>query len=84
MNQQKRNEHAIQAIDALGGTAAVSRLCVVAMPSVSDWKREGIPRARVMFLRAVRPKALKGIDLEAATSKAGAHQKVEDTTAQAG
>lgn len=38
-------------IDALGGTNEVARLCDVRMCAVSLWKREGIPRARLMFLR---------------------------------
>ena len=42
-------------IDKLGGTAEVARLCEVQMPSVSEWKTNGIPKARLMFLRAVRP-----------------------------
>lgn len=44
-------------IDALGGTAAVARLCKVKPPSVSDWRKEGIPSARRMYLQAVRPEA---------------------------
>lgn len=44
-------------IDALGGTAAVARLCKVKPPSVSDWRKEGIPPARRMYLQAVRPEA---------------------------
>lgn len=44
-------------IDALGGTAAVARLCQVKPPSVSDWRKEGIPPARRMYLQAVRPEA---------------------------
>lgn len=46
-------------IDALGGTAAVARLCQVKPPSVSDWRKEGIPQARRMFLEAVRPDVFK-------------------------
>lgn len=44
-----------QIIDALGGTAEVARLCDVKQPSVSQWRKEGIPAARLMYLRAVRP-----------------------------
>lgn len=62
------NLHAVQVIDALGGTAEVARLCEVRMPSVSDWKREGIPHARMMFLRAQCKDQLAGIDLQAATA----------------
>lgn len=60
------NSHAIQVIDALGGTAEVARMFEVRMPSVSDWKREGIPSARMMYLRAAHQEALAGIDLNAA------------------
>lgn len=42
-------------IDALGGTAEVARLCDVKQPSVSDWRKQGIPRARRMYLQAIRP-----------------------------
>lgn len=62
------NTHATQVIEALGGTAAVARICEVSMPSVSDWKKDGIPPARMMFLRAVRRKDLAGLDLEAAVA----------------
>lgn len=44
-----------QIIDALGGTAEVARLCEVKMPSVSEWKKGGIPRARLLYLKAIRP-----------------------------
>lgn len=63
------NTHAMQVIDALGGTASVARLCCVATPSVSRWKKNGIPRARMMFLRAVRRKELAGINCDAAVSE---------------
>lgn len=62
------NPHATQVIDVLGGTAEVARLCDVRMPSVSDWKRDGIPHARMMFLREARKDALVDIDLVAATA----------------
>ena len=42
-------------IDKLGGTSAVARLCDVTTGAVSQWREDGIPRARLMFLRAVRP-----------------------------
>lgn len=63
------NQQAIQVIDALGGTAEVARLCEVRMPSVSDWKRYGIPPARMQFLRHAHATLLTGIDLCAATAK---------------
>lgn len=42
-------------IDDLGGTYAVARLCQVAPPSVSEWRKSGIPKARRMFLELARP-----------------------------
>jgi hypothetical protein len=42
-------------IKNLGGTAKVARLCEVRMASVSEWKASGIPKARLMFLKAIRP-----------------------------
>lgn len=63
------NTPASQIIDALGGTAEVARLFKIRMPSVSKWREVGIPQARMMYLQAVKPKLLRGIDIEAATSK---------------
>lgn len=42
-------------IDKFGGTAAMARLCDVKMPSVSEWRRTGIPKSRLQFLRLARP-----------------------------
>lgn len=63
------NTHAAQVIETLGGTAEVSRLFGLSMPSVSDWKNDGIPPARMMYLRLAKKRDLKGIDLDAATAK---------------
>ncbi len=62
------NSHATQLIDALGGTAAVARIFDARMPSISNWKRDGIPPARMMFLQVAYKNALAGIDLKAATA----------------
>ncbi|WP_438859303.1 hypothetical protein [Achromobacter spanius] len=53
-------------IDALGGTAAVARLCKVKDPSVSDWRKTGIPAARRMFLEMVRPEVFSAARRESA------------------
>jgi hypothetical protein len=42
-------------IDALGGTGAVADLCDVRPASVSEWRKAGIPKARRMYLKAIRP-----------------------------
>lgn len=46
-------------IDQLGGTVAVARLCEVTSQAVTQWRRTGIPRARLMYLRAVKPAAFE-------------------------
>lgn len=62
------NVPATQIIEALGGTAAVSRLFGLSMPSISDWKKAGIPKTRMMYLEVAHADKLRGIDLVAATS----------------
>lgn len=42
-------------IDELGGTGAVAELCDVTTGAVSQWRNDGIPRARLMFLKVKRP-----------------------------
>lgn len=71
------NTSAIQVIDALGGTAAVARIFEVSMPSVSAWKEDGIPPARMMFLRFAYKKALACVDLHAATAKTSRNRVVQ-------
>lgn len=46
-------------IDALGGTSEVAKICGVKPPSVSEWRDSGIPRARLMYLRLLRPDVFK-------------------------
>lgn len=59
-------------IDALGGTFRVAELCEVRPPSVSGWRKNGIPRARMMFLRIAMPNIFKDLDESAVlTEKPG-------------
>lgn len=44
-----------QIIDALGGTSKTAELCEIEPPSVSEWRKNGIPHARLMFLKLARP-----------------------------
>lgn len=44
-----------QIIDDLGGTSAVAELCECRPASVSDWRKNGIPKARLLYLKAIRP-----------------------------
>jgi hypothetical protein len=48
-------ETASKIIDDLGGTVAVARLCRVTKGAVSQWRINGIPPAREMYLQVVRP-----------------------------
>jgi hypothetical protein len=50
-------------IDMLGGTVAASQFFEVTDGAVSQWRTNGIPRARALHLRAVRP------DIAAAAEK---------------
>lgn len=60
------NPHATKIIEALGDTAEVARMFDVRMPSVSDWKKHGIPRARMMYLKVAHAHSLKDVDVDAA------------------
>lgn len=42
-------------IDRLGGTTAVARMFEIEPPSVSEWRTEGIPKARLMYLKLAHP-----------------------------
>jgi hypothetical protein len=46
-------------IKRLGGTAEVARLFNIKAPSVSEWKRKGIPPARLQFIALARPDVLR-------------------------
>lgn len=54
-------------IDRLGGTSETARLCEIKPPSVSDWRKHGIPKAQLKFLRAVRPDVFDDSPKPAAT-----------------
>ena len=49
-------------IDALGGTFRVAELCDVRPPSVSGWRKNGIPRARMMFLRLAKREVFEALE----------------------
>lgn len=38
-------------IDALGGVTAVSKVCEISTAAVAQWRRYGIPKARLQYLR---------------------------------
>jgi hypothetical protein len=53
------NAEACRVIDALGGTNEVARLCEVTPQAVSQWRTDGLPRARTQFLRLLRPEVFE-------------------------
>lgn len=59
-------------IDRFGGTTEVAKLFKVKPPSVSEWRRVGIPEARLMYLRLLRPDVFEDEPPEASTEQAAA------------
>ncbi|MGI9142257.1 MAG: Cro/CI family transcriptional regulator [Fluviibacter sp.] len=49
------DHNANQIIDRLGGTVEVARLFDITKGAVSQWRENGIPHARLMFLKLARP-----------------------------
>ncbi len=46
-------------IDELGGTSATARLCEIDPASVSEWRWNGIPPARLLYFKVLRPDLFK-------------------------
>ena len=44
-------------IDRLGGPSKVAALCQIRPQAASQWRRDGIPPARRMYLELLRPEA---------------------------
>lgn len=42
-------------IDGLGGTSKTAEMFEIAPASVSDWRKNGIPKPRLMYLKLARP-----------------------------
>lgn len=57
-------------IEDLGGTYRVAALCGVKPPSVSEWKKTGIPQARRMYLQLLQPEVFNS-QRPAANGQAG-------------
>lgn len=54
--EEKMNaQYASAIIDRLGGTSATAALCEIKPASVSEWRHSGIPKARAMYLKLLRP-----------------------------
>lgn len=48
---QEEEVQASALIDALGGTGEVASLCKISAPSISGWRKRGIPHPWLMFFR---------------------------------
>lgn len=68
--EKELNQQACRIIDLIGGTSATARLCNVEPPSVTEWKKNGIPNARLMFLKLARPDVFSEIALQDSAAEA--------------
>ena len=56
MNTTDDTQHADSLlIDEIGGTVRTAEICEVSSQAVSQWRKEGIPAARRMFLELKFP-----------------------------
>ncbi|MET3134630.1 hypothetical protein AAKU55_004930 [Oxalobacteraceae bacterium GrIS 1.11] len=55
MTPEKTNSEDSALIDKLGGTGDVAKMFDIKAPSVSSWRKKGIPKPRMMYLKAVYP-----------------------------
>lgn len=58
-------------IDALGGTSAVADKCEVTTGAVAQWRTNGIPKARLMFLRLAYPDKFAELDRDCVARHVG-------------
>ena len=69
--------NASKVIDRIGGTSEVARLCEIKPPSVSEWRKAGIPKPWLKFLRMARPDAFAEIERLEAVAGKGAGQGLQ-------
>lgn len=53
-----------EVINALGGPSSVAMLCDVSGSAVTQWKTNGIPNARWMYLKVIRKDLFKNVELK--------------------
>ena len=58
------NKKSGEIIDLLGGTVEVSRMCNVTKGAVSQWRVNGIPEPRMMYLKLARPDVFEPVSTE--------------------
>lgn len=57
-------------IDELGGVNHTAKLCEIKPASVCDWRKKGIPRARLMYLKLLCPRLKAWAQLPSPTPEA--------------
>jgi hypothetical protein len=62
-------------IDRLGGTSETARICDVKPPSVSEWRKNGIPKAQLRFLKVAHPSVFEGINGEQSRNRRSTDHK---------
>lgn len=55
MNKDESKILAVKIIEILGGPLRVSKLCGISQPSVTLWKKRGIPKSQLNYLRLLSP-----------------------------
>jgi hypothetical protein len=53
--------NATEIIQRLGGPTKTAALCEVTTQAVSQWQQNGIPKARLQFLRLARPEVFQDV-----------------------
>jgi hypothetical protein len=74
MDKPTVNQEASRIIDSLGGTGQVAVLFDIEPAAVSQWRRKGIPPARLQFLQVARPDVLVGAGFRVDAVKGEAFQ----------
>lgn len=65
------DELANHIIDELGGTRKVARLFDIAEASVSGWRKSGIPKSRMMYIKLAYPHLISNMHAVAEPLESG-------------
>lgn len=60
MDNQNDKHADSELIDKLGGTTKAAEFFDVSAPSISEWRKTGLPKARMMYLKLARPDLFGG------------------------
>lgn len=58
-NDRVENIEHSKIIDRLGGNVAVAAIFKISSQAISKWRRDGIPEARLMYLKVAHPDAFQ-------------------------